>query len=262
LIREDRSVINEGDIQSRTALEIARGNYPGAEIVSAHGKLIATGGRIDNLIWPIENTLRVPVPDEAGERMTIYSESDNDTLGGTGINSVGVSYLDVNLDQKYAVINMNGTSGAEMPEDSRFIQCMHGVSFGSLYKADADITAQAGSPAVVYSKILAGKNRCSSGTRRVPRGKNMFIAAMAASSTSATADTTSSIEIASTCLFEADLAEEGVLFPHMSVGMQNGGEGLSGLAFPFPPGCIVGFIGSCNKSATLHATFIGWTENV
>lgn len=262
ILREDGTLVNEGDIMSSSWLEIARGNRPGASLLSSYGRLETSGAASNNIVWPVAGTLQAPVPPSPGVQMTIESSSINDTYGGSGVNQVTIVYLDGNLDETYETINLDGqTPVTTVADDIRFIQCMYASLIGSGGSAAGDITAKSGSPDVTYSIIPTGKRRCASGMRRVPRGKRLIIAAMAASSVSVTADTTTEISLAASVLHIHDATEDGILFPLMEIGTQNNGESMSGVVMPFPEGSVVGFVASSNKAAIITATFAGWTEN-
>lgn len=263
-IREDGSLVNHADIISRTELEIARGNYPGAEIFKSYGELTTgSGGVTDHLIWPPAGNTALTVPKAPGEQFTIVSSSDQDAAGGTGIQELHIHYLDGDLNPQVEVIVPTGTTPKlTAATDIRFVNCMHASKLGSGGKADGNISATFGDPAQTHSYIESGKRRCSSSARRVPAGKRLMINGMSASAISGTAAAQVQVRLVTTLHIDTDLSEEAVTFPQLSVGVQDGSEAAAGFYIPVPEGVVVGFEASADKAATINAAFWGWLEDV
>lgn len=262
LIREDKSIVNEGDIMSRSALEIARGNYPGASPFASYGELTVSGAVTNHLIWPKSGSPDLTVPPKPGVQMSLSSTSGEDAVGGTGIQNVTIVYLDGDLNQQTEVVELTGISVKQtVATDIRYIQCAYGSLFGSGRKADGNISITYDAPAIVHSFIPEGQLRCASSARRVPAGKRLIINGMAASSMSGTAAAGTLIKLFTTSIHGNDYSEAAIPFPQMDIGVQDGSEAISNVYFPVEEGVIVGFEATTDKGATVNAAFFGWIED-
>jgi len=242
-------------------VEVARGNVPGASLLNAYGEL-TTGGAVSNaLIWPIPGTTDVPVPAAAGVQMSVSSSSANDTAAGTGIRTLDIHYLDGNLDEQVELVTMNGTTPVlTVATDIRFVQCIHMVTFGSGRAAEGNISVTNGG--VTYSYIQAGRRRCSSSARMIPRGKVGFVHAIWGGSASGTAATSSTIRMSSTAITGQSFSDTGLLFPHASISVQDSSQAVTLFeVFPVPAGDILAMQVSADKGATISGGWAGWIEN-
>jgi hypothetical protein len=261
-LREDGSIVNRANIASRTGIEIARGNYPGAANIASYGELTTTGAVTNHLIWPPAGLTDLTVPPAPGQQITLVSTSADDATGGTGIQSITILYLDGSLNSQSEVVPLSGlTPKTTTATDVRFIQCMYASAVGSGKAAAGDISATYGA-GIVHSYIPTGSRRCASSARRVPAGKRLIISGMAASAISGTAAARAEIRLVATGIFGDDFTEDAITFPYMAVGAQDTSEALSNVFFAVPEGLVVGFEVTCDKGATISASFMGWTEDV
>lgn len=258
-IREDGSVVNAGDMMSRTPIEIARGNMPGAMHFPSFGDLLTSGAVTDHLVWPLSGGA-LAVPDAAGVQMAIVSDSADDTAAGTGIRSIEIIYLDSALALQSETVTLNGTTPVNtLATDIRFIECMHLVTAGAGGKAAGNISAT--NSATVYSYIASGKRRCSSSARRVPAGKRLIIDSISVSSLSGAGQARAQFYLVTTKLYETDLTESAITFPHIALGAQDNSNSAR-TRIVVDAGVAVGFEVTCDKASTLSAEFNGWIENI
>ena len=119
----------------------------------------------------------IPIPSVSGEQMTVVSSSSNDTLSGTGVQSIRIYYLDSNGDAKTEDINMNGTVGVNtIATDITFINQMHAISVGSNTVSVGQITIhKLGAPSTVYNLIDVGGNKDLTCFYKVPSSVNFYI---------------------------------------------------------------------------------------
>ena len=241
-------------------LDVSRGLINGASNISSYGR-ISTGGAVSNhLVWPQTGSPNIPVPASSGVQMTLVSTAAADDDGSTGINTVAVHYLDANLAPQVEIVTMNGTSGVTTTAtDIRFIQCMHGVSFGSGGKAAGTITASNGG--TTYSQISAGDRRCSSSARRVPAGKRLIITAMGGGAGSGTAAAVAEINLVATKIYDLDLSDDGITFPFMGMEMQDCSMMATNTSVAFGAGVIVAMEVTTDKAAVVTAGWSGWFED-
>jgi len=201
------------------------------------------------------------VPPVGGVQMSFSSTSGNDTDGGSGINTMDMHYLDINLDPQVEEITLNGVNDVlSLATDVRFIQCMHLLTVGSSRQAEGTISAFVGTQN--YSQIAIGENRCSSSARMVPRGKRAIIIGVTGSSVSGTASAGAIIAIASTYFEPHNYTELSILIPYASIGEQDGSEAFN---FPiplvFPEGVVIAMVVTVDKAATISGSWYGYIEN-
>lgn len=243
------------------ASAVARGEVLGAEPISSFGS-IDTGGIVTNqLIWPLSGS-GLAIPSSSGVQMTIVSSSAEDGAGTqTGINSIYIHYLDVNLDAQVEVKVLNGTSAVTtVATDIRFIQCVHIATTGLSKAAVGNISITNGD--VTYSYIAAGDRRCESSARMVPAGKRLMIKSMYAGSVSG-ASKTAIINLVTTTIQGYDFTSSAITFPQAGIALQDSATALP-LDQPIPvsAGAVVGFEVTTSGAATVNAGFVGYLEDV
>jgi hypothetical protein len=249
-------------------LQVSRGLIDDAEPLSIYGSTDSGGAVVAGLIFPDTN-YTFSYPNQAtGESVSFVSTSDEDGAGTeTGILTMHVHYLDVNLEEQEATITLNGTTDVTgQLTGVRFIQCMHLSTAGSAKKAVGDIYAYRASAITpedeVFSIISAGSTRCSSSMRMVPTGKALYIRGTAASSVSTTADAHALVEIFATEYGHQEFHDEFIRIPIGAIGLQNGST-----SYIFSPPVKVaagGLIGAqywANKACTVSISMFGWFEN-
>jgi len=242
--------------------EIARGNVPNASLFSSFGELETAGAVSNHLVWPLAGTPDLVVPPSPGVQMTLVSDSaDDDKDAGTGIRSLIVHYLDVNLDAQQEEVELEGlTPVTTTATDIQFVQCVHIKQYGSGTVAAGDITISHGGTA--YSFVKTGDRRCSSSARRVPNGKTFFLHAMWSGSASGTAAASSTTRLVATNIAGHDFTTDGLTYPHASISVQDSSEALTMMqVMPFPAGTVLAMEVSADKGAVISGGFAGWIED-
>src|SRR3990167_7119081 len=120
----------------------------------------------------------IPLPDQTtGEQMTLVSTSIQDDSAGTGVRTIDVHYVDIAGDEQHEIIALDGTTPVStVAADIRFVQAIHGESWGTGLVAAGDIVIyRFGDATRVYNKISAGVNVSLSTARMVPAGKTAYI---------------------------------------------------------------------------------------
>lgn len=259
-IAEDGTVLNIANEILKQPINIARGRYPGAQLFSAYGERTTAGQETNYPIWPDGATINTAA---YGTAITIQSTSANDAVGGTGIQSIHVHYLQQDFTDTQKVIELDGITPVPLSDPKfLFMQCIHVNAVGSGGKAAGLITVSASG--TIYSEIPVGELRCSSSFRMVPKGTQLYIDNAVGSSVSATADTTTIMRIVASQIETHYYRNPLIFVPHASVGMQNSAvsaEFPTSLG-PFDAGTIVGCIHSTNKAAIVACTWFGHLEPV
>jgi len=123
----------------------------------------------------------IPVPPDAGERMTVVSESNNDRQAGggqQGVWEVKIQYIDAAGAEQEETITMNGTNGVNTTaNDIRFINNIYATDVGSSGSASGHIKIhQFGDNREVYNMIYAGTTTSTVPNYMVPLGKTLVLA--------------------------------------------------------------------------------------
>ena len=176
---------NIGYATASVAMSAAVGSITGGRTVTAFGEresmgTTATGEDIwrGNELSPAPTShLVIPTPAEAGEQMTVVSESTNDTAAGTGVQTVSIHYLDAAGDEQDEIVTLNGTTPVNtVATDIRFVNDFHAQTVGTGGVAADNIKIyKTGSVGLVYNMIAAGGNKSLVPHRMVPRGKMLVI---------------------------------------------------------------------------------------
>ena len=263
MISEAGNAVNMADEVLRSQINIPRGKYTGARLLTSYGERTTAGAETDLPIWPDGAAISLA---PYGSGVTIQSTSANDTADGTGIQAVHLHYVR----QDYSpvddvIVELNGTTPVPINDPQfLFMQCMHIVPgrVGSGLKAAGHITAENAAGTSTYSEIATGKVRCSSSFRIVPKGMRLFVDVAAASSVSATADTTSLIRIVANSIEGHRYDDPFLLIPQASIGVQNNAVAAAfpGGIGPFTAGTIVGCTHTSNKAATVTCDLFGRLE--
>jgi len=242
------------------AVSIARGDIEGSQPFGAYGKLVTSGSVTNQVLWADGDW---SAPPATGVQVSVVSTSAEDGVDGTGIRSLHVHYLDIDLNPQIEIIILNGlTPVLSTATNIRFIQCAHLETYGSAKVAIGIITFKDSETEAIYNQIDPTENRCSSSARMVPIGKRAVVTGMVGSSISGTASTSSSISIASSFFYDIDYTADSILIPFGSVGIQDGSETFN-MPIPaiFPEGSVVAMICATDKSAIITGGWFGWLEN-
>lgn len=227
--------------------------------INSFGKLTTSGAVSHRLIWPVDTFV---IPSATGLQMTVTSSSTNDTSGGTGIRTVEIHYLDINLVEQVETVTLAGTTGTTTTAtDIRFINCAHALTVGSGGSAAGDILFTNGG--TTYSIIKTGELRCTSSARMVPKNKIYYVVGLSGSSISGTAAAGSVIEFTSTIFDNNDFTSQSLFMGLASIGVQDGSQTYT-LPIPmaFGEGAVIAMHVTCDKAAIITGAFYGWEETV
>src|SRR5574340_540012 len=165
------------------ATAVARGDVLNAEPFGSYGEITTIGAVTNQIIWPDG---AYNIPPAAGVQMSLVSTSAQDGVGGTGIRSLDIHYLDNTLTPQIETVVLNGlTPVLTVATNIRFIQCVHLITYGSGKAAAGVITVT--NTEISYARINTGQVRCSSSARMVPAGKNLFLTGLVGGASSGTA---------------------------------------------------------------------------
>jgi hypothetical protein len=170
-------------------IEIAKGNVPGHKIMrgigernnvgtTVTGEDLWLGNDLSNTPSAPASTTKIPVPADAGEQMTIISESNADNgATATGALTVAIQYLDASGDEQTTTATMNGTAAVDLtPPDVRFIQDMQVLTVGSNGACEGNIRIyKKVDDTLVYSMIAMGGNQSLVPHKMVPLGKTLYL---------------------------------------------------------------------------------------
>jgi len=244
------------------ALEVSRGRVNGAKPIQGIGRLVTAGAVTNNIIWP-NGAFNIPLI--TGDTVSIVSSSDQDKPGGTGIRSIEMHYVDVDLAEKSITIDLNGvTPVASFLTGVRFIQCLHVHTAGSGAAAAGLIEVyREGAPTIIFSLIEVAAVRCTSSARMVPAGKQLMLLGAVGSSVSGTAAAGTNVEIVATELDSHQYIDPYIFIPYPSIGVQDGSEAYT---FPTPgkfkPGTILAMRATTDKSSVISGDWFGILEDL
>jgi len=159
-------------------LDVARGLHPGFSLLTVPGRsaaAIATTQLQDiTQVAPADGVFARP----GGAQLELVSSNVNDTVLGTGAQTVEITYLDVNFDQQQEILSMDGqTPVLTVATDIEDIQWMHVVTLGGIANQTAlgAITLRAIADTPVYETIAAGGNQSLSARYKIPNGFTGYI---------------------------------------------------------------------------------------
>lgn len=168
--------------------EVAKDNIQGHRILRGLGERTGMAATVGEDVWrgnELSNTpsalashVVIPTPAEAGEQMSIISESNADNgATATGALTVTLTYLDAAGDEQSEIITMDGTTAVDtVATDIRFVQDLAVATVGSNTVAEGHIRIYKKSDAtLVYSMIAAGGNMSMVPHKMVPRGKTLLL---------------------------------------------------------------------------------------
>lgn len=162
----------------------------------------------------------IPFPNQAGEQMTLVSDSVNDTSAGTGARTVKVHYLNASGNYTHEIVTMNGTTPVNtVATNIRFVQQITVQTNGSFGARNAgNITIYSTTtPANIFARIVALNNISLSSARMVPAGYTFWLKTLNISSTSSKP---LSVRLTATC-DHAGVYTEGVFQFNEVVEMQD-----------------------------------------
>ena len=254
-------VVSEIDpaIQETYQSAIARGKVNGAKGFGGYGQRTAAADESNRVIWP--NGI-FSLPDAAGVQMSIASTSGSDTAAGTGVRSIEIHYLDVDLIEQSEIVTMNGITPVPiLATDVRFINDMHVHTYGTSPNAIGTISATNGG--VTYSIISLGDNKCTSSARMIPASKSGYVAGAIGGAVSGTSDAEVVIRLVASEINSNQYVYPLNLFPYGSVGAQDTTiPYVFPLALKFSAGTVIALTASTDKIAIISGSWFGWIEDI
>lgn len=156
-------------------LDIARGKISGARQAQIEGyrKNIPLGAHdVCEL-----GVAQIPFPSLSGELMRVKSDSNNDTLLGSGTRKVTIEYIEpVTETLEQIEIEMNGQTYVNIPVPIAFVSDFYASDGASLdTSSDGDITIESQAGGTIYNVIKEGANKSLSLFRYVPKNKDFYI---------------------------------------------------------------------------------------
>ena len=157
--------------------DIAEGNIAGHTRFGAFGErenvaVIANGSDMWNGVATTQ-----PYPVSTGEQLSIVSTSAQDGVGGTGVLTVTIHYLDDSGTSQTTEVTMNGTTAVNLtPALVKFVQFIHTETVGTNGASVGKITIyKTGTASSVYKFIAIGSNSSEDAMRMVPSGKTAYL---------------------------------------------------------------------------------------
>lgn len=166
--------------------EVAKGNVWGHSILSAIGERESIGTtasgeditRMNELSPAPTSHVKVPTPADAGELMTVVSESQADNgTSATGALTVRVHYLDPTGVAMSTDVTLDGTTPVDIPAIlMRFVQDFYVLTVGSVGVSVGNLKIyKTGTAGLVYNMIAAGGNKSLIPIRMVPFGHSLIL---------------------------------------------------------------------------------------
>lgn len=120
----------------------------------------------------------------AASALEVVSSSSNDTVAGTGVQKVRVSYLDADYSAQSQILDMNGATPVALTDTTVLrVNSMRATQVGAGGVAAGLITCRlVGGAATVYRSIVAGFTRGRGAVYTVPLGKALYITSIVVSS--------------------------------------------------------------------------------
>jgi len=238
--------------------DISRGKLSGAEPYGSYGRYAATGAVTDNVLWP-DGALIIPT---TGVQLSLVSTSTSDAVGGSGVQSVHIHYLDIDLYERTETLTLTGTTAAlTVATNIKFVQCMHMATYGANKKAVGTITASYSGNTL--SQIAAGSVRCASSVRMVPKGKKIFVNGLSAGASSGSAAASVIVKFAATSLEGHDYTADSIFMPIASTAVQDNAESIIlPVPYVFTEGVAIGMLVTTDKAATIVGSWFGWMETI
>ena len=179
-------VVNSPDLS-----EIVFGNVSGEKIMTGLGERESIGttaageditrmNELSNVPAALASDVLVPTPADAGEQMSLISESAEDNSASAGAGTINVEYLDASGDEQTTSVSMDGTAAVPLtPSDVRFVNDMYVTTLGannvSGVAAGHIRIYQTADATLVYNMIAAGGNKSLVPHRMIPRAKSLYL---------------------------------------------------------------------------------------
>lgn len=164
-----------------TYLDISKGNVTGHNCVYKFGKNPDVSTTVFDTIWSIGGEY-TGFNATGAETVTIASTSANDTLLGTGLQTIRLYGLDANGLEQTEDVEMNGIAGATSTKEFLRLSTARGLSGGTLQHNEGDITIrQSISTAIIFAVMPATYNSTMAAVYTVPSNKTGYILAQSTS---------------------------------------------------------------------------------
>jgi len=158
-------------------LEVAQGNVEGVKMFEVPGRrdgLSATGLADISQIPSTESIFVIPNSD--GQQLELLSASSQDTVAGTGVQTLELEFLDSAGAEQAETIILNGTTPVATNSTDIFrVQWMHGVTVGTNTVSEGNITLRSTVGGDTFEYIEAGGNQSLSARYTIPAGKTGYI---------------------------------------------------------------------------------------
>lgn len=232
-----------------------RGFVPGVASFSSNGHYTA-GAAVTSI--PVHSAGAVNIAAAAGVQMSFVSTSAQDGVGGTGIRTLSMSYIEaVTFAAKTEIITLAGlTPVLSVATNIRFINSLTMLSSGTPVVGVAAGTITATNGGLTYGQISLGARTQESSYRMIQTGKVFIPHEIVASSNSGTA--------AAQTIFHIVNYSDALPFwiPSNAIGCQDGPIVIPlSAGRPIPAGSIIGVDFSADKAAQVTASLIGHIEN-
>jgi hypothetical protein len=115
--------------------------------------------------------------------LEVVSSSVNDTLAGTGVQKVRISYLDADYSEASQVIDMNGTNPVPLTDTTILrVNSIRATQVGTGLMSAGTISCRTVAGANVVRSIFTGFTRGRGATYTVPLGKVLFLTSITVAS--------------------------------------------------------------------------------
>ncbi len=171
-----------GHQMSDDALLIAMGCYKGITHKNIHGVNLDISSSFED-VW-LQGGTWTKIP--TATTLEVASDDANDTLAGTGAQTVTIEGLDVNYAEITETVNMLGTTPVLTTQlflfVNNFFVATGGTSFtnaGNIYVADDSTAWSSGTPstaAAIQDKIADNQGEAQAAIYTVPAGKTAYLA--------------------------------------------------------------------------------------
>lgn len=177
LSRIDRRIISPYD---EPEFEIQRtGQWRGKDAfcINKMGRRTSfVSGGVQNDILPFLTSTAIAPEPTGGENFEIVSSSANDTSGGTGAQTVIITYIDNSYNQAYFTATMNGTTPVALTGLRAFaFQWAEVTAVGALGYAEGTITIRIAGAGATHEQIPALGNKTLSARYMVPDGYTGYL---------------------------------------------------------------------------------------
>ena len=194
------------------------------------------------------------------QQMRLVSSSANDTVAGTGIRKIRLTYLNMHYQSVGITIDLNGTTPVlTLPTDIIRVNFMRAAEVGSGGKAAGNISLTNVAGTVTYSYIQAGLNLARQAVFTVPDGYAGYVNHWQVSSGSSGNHFCQAFLLAT--------SRDGILVPGVFLGQDEQGTQNNGivinLPIPIPIAAradlkIAAISDASNANVTALAAIMGW----